>query len=143
MMEKKWIREDFGYNEDTASWYLKHDWLLADYPVKFEIRAAAFEHDTMDWAVVNEFMTYQQKSQERIKDDILRIHAIINALADANSAPVLHADRLQLGEIVLKRYAGNGYRFTYDYLFTAGIPDKIFHWTATLKDSSITGVAKS
>lgn len=141
-MERTWNPEEFQYNTNTASWQLKEELQLADVVIKCSISSAVFPNGTVDWTIVNEFMTFLQKRQAQIGEDMRWVIRIINATAESNAEVPPPEHNLQLAGITLRRYKENGYSFSYDYLLSAIIAGKALYWTARLKNYSIAGVVE-
>jgi len=142
MTERTWSQEDFQYDMNTAGWQLKEQWQLAGIAIKCNISSTAFPNGTVDWAIVNEFMTFLLKRQAQIGEDMRWIIRIIGATAQANAEVPPPEHNLQLAGITLRRYKESGYYFSYDYLLSAVIAGKALYWTARLKDYSIAGVVE-
>ncbi|SHM83334.1 hypothetical protein [Chitinophaga sp. CF418] len=143
MMERTWSRENFQYEENTASWHLKEEWQLADVAIKCNILSVAFRNGIVDWTIVNDFMNFLQKRKLQIREDVHWAGRIISAMGEANAEVVPPQDKLQLAGVTLKRYSESGYSFTYDYLLSATTSGETFYWTVRLKDYSIAGVTES
>jgi hypothetical protein len=141
-MEKELLPEDFQYNEGTASWRLKAPCRLADAFITVSIEAAAFPDSEVDWEKAQQFLSYLQKHGQQITGNIARATTIIEALQRMDPAPAVRGIELKLEQVILRRYSGNGYRFTYDLLVTSNIINPVT-WMITLKEQHITGVGKN